>query len=387
MVGFRLMLIMAVVGGLIAYIADKMGSKIGKKKMTVLGLRPRHTSILLTVIGGMLISLLSIGVVSISSESARTALFGMEKLQKELKDLNKEKEAASIVLSEAKKNISQQNEKISALNREIKATTEAKQNMEAELSSVNEKYNEAQKNVKDLSDAKLKLTTEVEDLEKTTARLRQGIVNMREGAVFYRAGEIVTAVVLRGGLTEEQNVEQMNWLFRTANDAAMQRLGQLRPEKPLQVIWISKEIAEEVLHTLNKSQKDYLCRVRTIANIIVGELVVCDIEMVENKLIYTDDKQVYSERYAGNMQGAADAIIMDFLTKVNHTAVADGVLADPITGKVGNVDAQTMVRASNLIKECTVPFTLTATTKGNVYTAGPLNIDLKVKPEKEMGAK
>ena len=387
MVGLRIMLIMAVVGGLIAYIADKMGSKIGKKKMTVFGLRPRHTSILLTVIGGMLISLLSIGVVSISSESARTALFGMEKLQKELKSLNKEKEAASIILSEAKKNISQQNEKISALNREIKATTEAKQNMEAELSNVNEKYNEAQQNVKDLSDAKLKLTTEIEDLEKTTARLRQGIVNMREGAVFYRAGEIVTAVVLRGGLTEEQNMEQMNWLFRTANDAAMQRLGQLRPEKPLQVIWISKEIADEVLRALNKSEKDYLCRVRTIANIIVGELVVCDIEMVENKHIYTDNQQVYSERYAGNMQGAADAIIMDFLTKVNHTAVAAGVLADPITGKVGNVDAQTMVRASNLVKECTGAFTLIATTKGNVYTAGPLNIDLKVKPEKEMGAK
>ena len=38
---------MAIVGGLIAYLADKMGSKIGKKRMSVFGLRPKHTSILL----------------------------------------------------------------------------------------------------------------------------------------------------------------------------------------------------------------------------------------------------------------------------------------------------------------------------------------------------
>ena len=47
MVGIRMIVIMAIVGGLIAYIADKMGSKIGKKRMSVFGLRPKHTSILL----------------------------------------------------------------------------------------------------------------------------------------------------------------------------------------------------------------------------------------------------------------------------------------------------------------------------------------------------
>ena len=35
MVGIRLIIIMAIVGGLIAYLADKMGSKIGKKRMSV----------------------------------------------------------------------------------------------------------------------------------------------------------------------------------------------------------------------------------------------------------------------------------------------------------------------------------------------------------------
>ena len=84
MFGIRLMFLLAVMGGVIAFIADKLGSKIGKKKLTVFGLRPHDTSVLLTVLSGVLISLLSIGILAVSSESARTALFGMEKLQKEL---------------------------------------------------------------------------------------------------------------------------------------------------------------------------------------------------------------------------------------------------------------------------------------------------------------
>ena len=82
MVGIRLIIIMAIVGGLIAYLADKMGSKIGKKRMSVFGLRPKHTSILLTVLGGTIIAVLTISVMAIASQSARTALFGMERFSR-----------------------------------------------------------------------------------------------------------------------------------------------------------------------------------------------------------------------------------------------------------------------------------------------------------------
>ena len=102
MVGIRLIIIMAIVGGFIAYLADKMGSKIGKKKMSIFGLRPKHTSILLTVASGTIIAVLTIGVMAVSSQSARTALFGMDKLQQELKLLNAEKENAAVALGEAK---------------------------------------------------------------------------------------------------------------------------------------------------------------------------------------------------------------------------------------------------------------------------------------------
>ena len=96
MFGLRLIIILAVVGGLIAFIGDKLGSKIGKKKLSVFGLRPYYTSVLMTVITGVLIAATTIIVMAASSDSARTAMFGMEQLQDELRSLNREKEAASL---------------------------------------------------------------------------------------------------------------------------------------------------------------------------------------------------------------------------------------------------------------------------------------------------
>ncbi|MCQ2373655.1 MAG: DUF3084 domain-containing protein [Phascolarctobacterium sp.] len=384
MVGIRLIVIMAIVGGLIAYIADKMGSKIGKKKMTIFGLRPKYTSILLTVLSGVLISVLSIVTVTISSESARTALFGMDKLQKELKSLNDEKDRAAEALIEASGKVQKQNETIAALDKEIKNSTNAKEKMEFELASMNAKYDSAQEEVKNLSDARVKLTNEISDLEKTTEGLRQGIINMREGQLYYRAGEVVYAAVLRGAMNIEQNKDQVAWLLNNANQAALQRLGDQMPDKPVQVIWISEEFVTDALNVLNKNKGDYLCRVRTIANIMVGELVVCELEMLQNKLIYNDEEEVMTKTYDfSNGKVNPDMVIMDFLTGVNHKAVAAGVLPDPVTGKVGNLDAEVMVLAANQIKNCNGKFTLTAYTRGKVTTAGPVRIGLRVKQEKK----
>lgn len=98
----RLIIILAVVGGLIAFIGDKLGSKIGKKKLSVFGLRPYYTSVLMTVITGVLIAATTIIVMAISSDSARTAMFGMERLQDELSSLNREKAIAAEEMDKAR---------------------------------------------------------------------------------------------------------------------------------------------------------------------------------------------------------------------------------------------------------------------------------------------
>lgn len=379
MVGIRLIVIMAIVGALIAYIADKMGSKIGKKKLSVFGLRPKYTSILLTALSGSIIAVLTISVMAIASQSARTALFGMDKLQKELRMLNSEKDFAAKALATAKEKVTAQNKQISILNAKILESTRENDEMEARLGQLNEKYRLAQSEVDSLTSSKVQLTNEVENLEKTTAALRKGIITMREGQVYFRAGEVLYAGVLHGGLTHEENIAQVNWLLQNSNEAALQRLGLQDKDEPVQAIWISKNIVNKAVAALDNSQGDLLLRVRAVANIIVGELAVCNIEIINNKFIYPDGSLILSADYDLNKSDLSnEEVLMGFLTQINHNAVKAGVLPDPLTGKVGNMDAATMIDASNAIRRTDGIFTLRAYAKGNITAAGPVRVRLEV---------
>ena len=387
MVGIRLIIIMAVVGGFIAYLADKMGSKIGKKKMSIFGLRPKHTSILLTVTSGTIIAVLTIGVVAVSSQSARTALFGMEKLQRELKLLNAEKEDATLALNEAKGKVEEQNKKIGELDARMQESMRENDAMEAKLAEVNSMYSRAQEALASLTESKEQLTSEIEELEKTTAALRKGIINMREGQVYYRAGEVVYAGVMRGGLKHDANVAQVNWLLQNANEAALERLGMQQKDQPLQAIWLSRGAVNNAVNALDKSKGNLFFRVRTVANIIVGELAVCEIEIFENQFIYPDGTLIYSVDYdLSKGTTTHDNLLMEFLTQINHQAVQAGVLPDPLTGKVGNMDAATMIETSNAIRRTNGAFTINAYAKGDITTAGPVRLRLEVVPKAEKRA-
>ena len=376
MVGIRLIIIMAIVGGLIAYIGDKLGSKIGKKRMSVFGLRPKHTSVLLTVISGTLIAVITIGVMAISSESARTALFGMGELKQEIKQLHAERVLAVAELDDARNKVVEQNATISTLDEKIKQSAVAK----AQLDS---KYLEAQERLAQLTATKVRLSEEVQDLEEITEHLRKNVISMREGQVFYRAGEVVYAGVLRSGLSHEENLAQLKWLITNANDTILHRLG-LKTEEKLQALWISKKSVERAVKSLDSSDSNMLYRVRAIANVIVGELVVCDIEITENEFIYSDGDLIYSEAVdLTQTESGYDAILMSFLSRINHVVVEAGVLPDPITGKVGNMDAHTMIEATNELRKLGGRVIIKAYANGDITTAGLVHLKLKVVRDEE----
>ena len=87
-IGIAIVLVLISMGGLIAFLGDRIGSKVGKKRMTLFGLRPKYTSIIVTIISGALISFSTIAVMAEMNENVRVALFGLSKLQTQMKDHN-----------------------------------------------------------------------------------------------------------------------------------------------------------------------------------------------------------------------------------------------------------------------------------------------------------
>ena len=90
--GWILLSILAIMGGAIAYIGDKLGSKIGKRKIMLFGLRPKHTSILVTIMTGISIAAITLGVMAVLSEHVRIALFGLYQIQMQKAELEQQKD-------------------------------------------------------------------------------------------------------------------------------------------------------------------------------------------------------------------------------------------------------------------------------------------------------
>ncbi len=85
MTGWLLIISLLLLGGVISTFGDRLGSRVGKARLTIFNLRPRSTAVLITVLTGSLISSLSFGLMLLVSRQLRVGLFQLDKLQAKIK--------------------------------------------------------------------------------------------------------------------------------------------------------------------------------------------------------------------------------------------------------------------------------------------------------------
>ena len=385
MFGLTLILVLAIMGGAIAFIGDKLGSKIGKKRLSIFGLRPYHTSVLMTVITGIMIAAATLGVLAVTSKDVKTALFGMEKLKTELIALNNDKLTAQQELAD-------KNKLIASLDNQIKETTASLEEMQSERDAINaqlvalqERYAQADTDlaamkaeVETLEASREKLNAEIKELEDATAQLRAGLIAIREGEVVFRAGEVLYSGILNAGLSEEENDKQMDTFLAAANQAILARMEV--KTKDVQALWLPNTMVQEAKKVLAASRGTMYIRICAAGNIISGEMAVSRLEMVPNKIVYEEGQKIFTENITIASDGRnINSSLMYFLSEINKAAVAAGVMPDPLTGKVGNIDAASMIEVSGKMKELGGNVTLAAYAKQDINVAGPVLLRLEVR--------
>jgi len=85
--GIALVVAITAVAGVIAYIGDRVGHQVGRKRLTLFGLRPKYTSTIVAVATGMLIALSVTSVALIGSQQVRTAFFRLGQINARINDL------------------------------------------------------------------------------------------------------------------------------------------------------------------------------------------------------------------------------------------------------------------------------------------------------------
>src|SRR3989442_7216330 len=85
--GVLLIPVLIALSGGIALVGNAVGRGIGRRRLSLFGLRPRYTAQLITVVTGMLITLLTLVVVLLISAQARVALFRLNEVLQETHQL------------------------------------------------------------------------------------------------------------------------------------------------------------------------------------------------------------------------------------------------------------------------------------------------------------
>lgn len=412
MYGLALIAVLAVMGGAIAYIGDKLGTKVGKKKLSMFGLRPKHTSIIVTIVTGILIAASTLGILSLTSRDVRTALFGMEALKNNLARLsqevavkNNELETSRAALQakiaefstldarvkESAKQLAEITDELSQVTDERDRTIAALSQVQAdyttakgdlskatkEISALQTTKAELDKRVASLNEAKVSLQSDVDRLNELAVNLKKGIEVVREGVVIFRAGEVLSTNVVQGGLSQEQTEQALSQIIYGTNHSITDKLGL---QSDLEVLWVSKNDYQQAASLISSTPGSIIVRITAAGNTIYGEPTISRIDLFPNKLVYDAGAVVYSEVFdAGKNNQYAEEAVLIFLQKVNTEAIKEGILPDPIQGTVGAMSGSQLFETINKVKRFNGKVEIAAVTTDDIHTAGPLKITIRVK--------
>ncbi len=82
-----LVLVLIVLAGGIAYLGDRLGAYVGRRRLSLFGARPRTTGAIVGVVAGILIMLTTIGVLALAFQNATRTLLNVQRTLDELNQL------------------------------------------------------------------------------------------------------------------------------------------------------------------------------------------------------------------------------------------------------------------------------------------------------------
>lgn len=390
-IGAAIFLVLIVMGGIIAFLGDRIGSKVGKKRMTLFGLRPKYTSVIVTIISGVLISFSTVAVMAVVNENVRVALFGLSKLQAQMNDLNQEIKVKNRELEKGKSQLEARNKeyedvtkKSEETSRELDRVESQRIYMERELTSVQDTYDEAQagveqsaQEIRDLEKTKEELNSNITVLNQEKKTLLDNIYALREGQVVMQAGQVLTSVTVDEKMTKDQSVKVLESVLNDINNMLKQQMN--ITDDNVNLIRVSQSDFDEAVQQLTGAKHKKLVRIVAAQNLIRGERLIVDFDIHDNLLIFNKGEVVYK----GNLDAYSnirnyELQVLRFLKDLNHYAQTKGVLPDPITGNVGVLEGQELIDVIQKVKEYGGQCELTVTARRDIYSQGPLVIDVRV---------
>ncbi len=316
--------VLMVISGVIAYLGDVLGTYVGKKRLTVFGLRPRITALVVAISTGILITMLTLGVSAIISEDVRIALFSMDELRRD----------------------------IDKLQAETRGLTESRDRLEREKKSLSE------------------------DVERLTTQVR---IKETESVVF-RKDEPLSVCVISAGRSPGEVMKELTTLVINLTEKVRRRGVKVKEE--IDFFTENKEQLNLMAAHIASTTQELVVGAVAAENINAGEeLGNVRFLVLPNNLIFTRNQEIASLEIDGNSdRGSIARSLKAFMDEINHEVVKLGMIANPLTGRFGDLSSESMISfydMVNRIKELNRKIILIAVVPEDTYAIGPLNVTFR----------
>jgi uncharacterized protein (DUF3084 family) len=350
MYGFIIIVSMVIFGGLIALLGDRVGMKVGKKRLSLFGLRPKYTSMIITVCTGFFIAGLTLFILTIMSEYARTAIFRLQSIEHELK-------ATTAKVVQLTKEISSKEQKYDQLHRNLLTAISQQLKVEKQLHDTRFQYTKVSGNlvstqenlglardrltnlthinddlknqITNLTVQETRLSQQIQNLEGWLQSLQDRNNNIVDKPMIFYVGEIVDAKIINPGVSANQIFT--TWIepfLKEVNEVALKR-GAKIPGKTDYAVRIAPQKVTEICTELAQLKSKAVLRVVVDKNSVAGEPLTVSLECYPNKIIYKTD-QVITSLLVENTTPETELRdqLLSLLIVANNKAIDNGVITE-----------------------------------------------------------
>ena len=397
--GVLLLLVLTITGGTVAFIGDRLGIKVGKKRLTLFGLRPKHTSILITIITGMIITLGTVTFLAAISVEVRTALFGLEELKTTLASQKEELVTKEKDLAELSSLIAKTKDELANIDSQRIAAIEELRVTDSKLSQLNKDYSLIKKQLTDastkldqktleleiaesrvdvLKEAEPRLTARIEETTKSKQYTEEFLVRLYGGYILYQTDDIIYNKVVSG--TDKEIEKQIRSAIELTDSLAYEK-GARSTQIGFKALKISADDLNSImdLASFASSNKEGVFRIVSWGNTVLGEPLACFFEYFPKEKIFNKGDLLAETVVKSNLNSQeVFEEIANMLTNLNITVRKKGMIVGE-NGKVVDVPVKNLQLAiDNATKRGNTSKIKAIAAEDVINTEFPINCELEV---------
>ena len=357
--------------GFIAYWGDVLGRRMGKRRLTLFGLRPRYTAIVTTTITGMLIAILTIASLAVINKEFRQIILRGHQIIREYDKAKRDydravsnlvsqrtitKKATEEAQAAMKKGdlLAQEIARIDANLKKLRAQlSQSKTDLartEKELRSAQVNLHATKAELADKTDqvqrqrsAIERQTEAIQELEDKRAKLNEdwaaSYSELRAGTIIFRPNQDIARQVIQCAQSKNEIRGELFALLDEASKVAeaegakVGNNGRAIRIRPVMFegesrIHTEAEILGTIVDAIYSGSGSVIARVYAFTNSFEGEQTVVDCQPIANRLIYLVGDEVASTEIDGSLpHGKIFSSLVAFLQNdVSSAARHKGVI-------------------------------------------------------------